>query len=177
VEKDNILKNETITAGDIVLGLPSSGVHTNGYSLVRKIFGTQRITLETYYRELNRTLGEELLEPHRCYYKEIKPLLPLIKGLAHITGSGLVGNIPRILPDNVNVHLYKKAWTIPEIFRIIQHQGKVDEREMYHVFNMGIGMTIVSSQENATQIQKQLPEAMEIGEVVLRSDDRRLVIE
>ncbi len=176
VEKENILKNETIASGDIVLGLSSSGIHTNGYSLVRKIFGTKRMALDTYYRELNRTLGEELLEPHRCYYNVVKPILPLIKGLAHITGSGMVGNIPRILPDNVNVYLSKKSWTVPEIFRLIQRQGKVTEQEMYHVFNMGIGMVIICSKDNAAGIQEKLTDAIVIGEVVTRVDNRRLVI-
>ena len=177
VEKENILKNETIKAGDIILGLPSSGIHTNGYSLVRKVFTTQRMVLDTYYRELNRTLGEELLEPHRCYYKDIKPVLPWVKGLAHITGSGMIGNIPRILPDHVNAHLNKNSWTVPAIFDLIQHQGKIDEREMYHVFNMGIGMAIICSADNAPQIKERLPDAITIGEVISRTDDRRIVIE
>jgi len=177
VEKDNILKNESIVAGDVVIGLPSSGVHTNGYSLVRKIFTTQRTILDTYYRELNRTLGEELLEPHRCYYDDIKPVLPLVKGLAHITGSGMIGNIPRILPEHVNVHLNKKAWTVPAIFGLIQHQGKIDEREMYHVFNMGIGMVIICSENNVNKIKGKIPDAVIIGEVVSRTDDKRIIIE
>jgi phosphoribosylformylglycinamidine cyclo-ligase len=103
VEKANILSGNSIASGDILLGLPSSGLHTNGYSLVRKVFKLDRVpsSLQIFYPELKRTLGDELLELHRCYYSELKPVLPMIKGLAHITGGGFIGNIPRILPQGL----------------------------------------------------------------------------
>jgi len=99
VEKEKIITGNTIQIGDPIIGLPSSGLHTNGYSLVRRVLGETRPVLETHYPELGQTLGEELLEPHRCYYHQLKPLLPVIEGLAHITGGGLIGNVPRILPE------------------------------------------------------------------------------
>ncbi len=105
VEKDKITMGKDILAGDVVLGLPSSGLHTNGYSLVRHIFGESRDALEVHYPQLGRTLGEALLEPHRCYYKQLNPLLPFIKGLAHITGGSFFKNIPRILPDGISVRI------------------------------------------------------------------------
>ncbi len=101
VEKDKIIMGKTIAVGDAIIGLPSSGLHTNGYSLVRKIFGESPSALNAFYPELGRTLGEVLLEPHRCYYKPLKPLLPLIKGIAHITGGGLIDNVPRVLPQGI----------------------------------------------------------------------------
>ena len=170
-----MITGRTIVAGDTIIGLPSSGLHTNGYSLVRKIFGADQ--LKKHYPELGKTLGEELLEPHRCYYNELKPLLPLIKGMAHITGGGLIGNIPRVLPKGVAVKLHSKAWTIPPIFQLIKGRGKVDQEEMYRVFNMGIGMVVVCSPENADQIKKALPEAKVIGEVVTAKGKQRVIID
>ncbi|MFC1951838.1 AIR synthase-related protein, partial [Chloroflexota bacterium] len=116
------------------------------------------------YPELGRTLGEELLEPHRCYYHQLKTLLPVIKGMAHITGGGLIGNVPRVLPQGMAANFSSRAWTIPPIFQLIQKQGNVDQQEMYRVFNMGIGMALVCSPENGGQLTKALPEAEVIGE-------------
>ena len=176
VEKEKIIMGKTIAVGDTILGLPSSGLHTNGYSLVRKIFSETKPVLDTYYPELNRTLGEELLEPHRCYYNKLKPLLPIIKGMAHITGGGLVGNVPRILPQGVAVQLHSQTWTVPPIFQLIQQRGNVDQREMYRVFNMGIGMVLVCSTKDVNQITKALPETKVIGEVVKQAGKARVVI-
>jgi len=166
VEKDRIINGNTIVIGDTIMGLPSSGLHTNGYSLVRKIFGETRPALETHYPELGRTLGEELLEPHRCYYNQLKQLLPLIKGMAHITGGGLIGNVPRILPEGMAAQFHRGRWTIPPIFQLIQQRGKIDQQEMYRVFNMGIGMVVICSPENAGQLTKSLSESYIVGEVV-----------
>ncbi len=176
VEKENITMGKTIAAGDTIIGLPSSGLHTNGYSLVRKIFGETKSALDTYYPELGRTLGEELLEPHRCYYQQLKPLLPLIKGLAHITGGGLIGNVPRVLPEGITARFESKAWTIPPIFQLIQQRGKVDQEEMYRVFNMGIGMVLICSPDNADQLTRGLPEAKIVGEVVKQRGKTRVII-
>ena len=176
VQKENIITGKTIAVGDTIIGLPSSGVHTNGYSLVRKLFGETPSALNTRYPELGRTLGEELLEPHRCYYHQLKPLLPIIKGLAHITGGGLMGNVPRILPERVAVQLRSQEWTIPPIFRLIQQRGNVDRDEMYRVFNMGIGMVVICSPDNTEQVTKALPEAKIVGEEVEQVGKVRVVI-
>ncbi|MBI4180421.1 MAG: phosphoribosylformylglycinamidine cyclo-ligase [Chloroflexi bacterium] len=176
VEKENIIMGKTIAVDDIIIGLPSSGLHTNGYSLVRKIFGESKEALDTNYPELGRTLGEELLEPHHAYYHQLKPLLPLIKGLAHITGGGLIGNVPRILPEGMTAQFHRGTWTILPIFQLIQQRGKVIQEEMYHVFNMGIGMVLVCSPDNTDQITKALPEAKIIGKVVKQKGEARVII-
>ena len=176
VEKEKIIMGKTIVVGDTIIGLPSSGLHTNGYSLVRKLFGETPSALNTRYPELGRTLGEELLEPHRCYYHQLKPLLPIIKGLAHITGGGLVGNVPRILPQGKAARFRSRAWDIPPIFPLIQQRGNVDRDEMYHVFNMGIGMVVICSPDNTGQMTKALPEAKVIGEVVKLVEKVRVII-
>ena len=177
VEKEKIIQGKTIVAGDSIIGLPSSGLHTNGYSLARKIFGETREVLDKYYPELGRTLGEELLEPHRCYYRELKPLLPLIKGMAHITGGGLVGNVPRVLPQGVTARFSSQSWTVPPVFQLIQQRGNVARDEMYRVFNMGIGMVVICSPDNVDQIIKALPEAKVIGGVVRGMGKKRVIIE
>jgi phosphoribosylformylglycinamidine cyclo-ligase len=133
---------------------------------VRKIFGTELATLNAFYPELGRTLGEEFLEPHRCYYRMLKPLLPQIKGIAHITGGGLIDNIPRILPRGLAAKLDRSSWKVPPIFSLIQKKGNIDEQEMYRVFNMGIGMAIFCSPCNIDNLLASLPEAKIIGEAV-----------
>ena len=177
VEKSKIVMGETITVGDAIIGLPSSGLHTNGYSLVRKIFGETKAALNTYYPELGRTLGEALLEPHRCYYHQLKPLLPLIKGIAHITGGGLIDNVPRVLPQGLGARFRSRAWTVLPIFQLIQRQGNVARDEMFHVFNMGIGMTVICSPDNVAQLLRVLPEAKVIGEVVKQVGEKRVIID
>lgn len=176
VERGNILDNRLIEAGDAILGLPSSGLHTNGYSLVRKTFNIEHSTLNTFYRELGRTLGEELLEPHRCYYPELKWLLPQIKGMAHITGGGLIDNLPRILPHGMAARIEAGSWSIPPIFTLIQQRGGVDQREMYRVFNMGIGMVLICSPRHVDGIIASAPEARLIGEVVEARGKERVIV-
>jgi len=176
VEKSRVIDGGTIVPGDTLLGLPSSGLHTNGYTLVRKIFGETQQALETHYPELGRNLGEELLEPHRCYYNRLKPLLLMIKGMAHITGGGLIENVPRVLPDGTAARFDSSAWTVPPIFRLIQERGNVDRQEMFRVFNMGIGMVVVCSAENTGKLTEALPEAIIIGEVTKQQGKERVVI-
>ncbi len=176
VEKEKVIMGKTIVVGDTIIGLPSSGLHTNGYSLVRKLFGVSPSALNTHYPELGRTLGEELLEPHRCYYHQLKLLLPIIKGMAHITGGGLIGNVPRILPEGIAAQFNSRAWTTPSIFQLIQQRGNVDQDEMYRVFNMGIGMVVICSPDNAEPVTKALPEAKIVGEVVKQKGKVRVVI-
>ena len=177
VERDRIVMGKTIAVGDSIVGLPSSGLHTNGYSLVRRIFGETKSALDAYYSELGRTLGEELLEPHRCYYHQLKPLLSLIKGMAHITGGGLIDNVPRVLPRGMAAQFHSRAWMIPPIFQLVQQRGNVDQQEMYRVFNMGIGMALIGSPADADRLTQALPEAKIIGEVVEQKGEARVVIE
>ncbi|MBM4462914.1 MAG: phosphoribosylformylglycinamidine cyclo-ligase [Chloroflexi bacterium] len=176
VEKTERIDGKTIEAGDAILGLPSSGLHTNGYSLVRQIFGVELSALKAFYPELGRTLGEELLEPHRCYYPHLKPALRLVKGLAHITGGGLPGNVPRVLPPGVAARFNKDSWPVPPIFSLIQRHGNVPSSEMYRVFNMGVGMVVLCSPRDIGEFRKLLPEARLIGEVVKQKSEDRVII-
>ena len=168
VEKVNILNGSAVEKGDILIGLPSSGLHTNGYSLVRKIFNLDSGSgpLKVYYPELGRSLGEELLEPHRCYYPQLKPVLPMLKGIAHITGGGITGNLPRILPAGLGARIEKSALNILPIFHLIQQKGAVEEAEMFRVFNMGTGMILICSPQKADSVIKTLSEGKIIGTIV-----------
>ncbi len=177
VEKDKILMGKTIAAGDAILGLPSSGLHTNGYSLARKVFGETASALNKYYPELGQKLGEVLLTPHRGYLHQLKPLLPVIKGMAHITGGGLIDNVPRVLPQGLAARFDSKSWVVPPIFNLIQKRGNIDRSEMFHVFNMGIGMAVICSPENVNRLTKALPEAKVIGEVIKQTDKARVILE
>ncbi len=176
VEKDRIINGSKIAAGDMIIGLPSSGLHTNGYTLVRSVLGESKSELEKYIPELGRTLGEELLEPHRCYYNQLKPHLPIIKGMAHITGGGLLDNVPRILPEGLMAEFDSTKWTVLPIFKLIQERGGIDIMEMYHVFNMGVGMTVMCSPGDAGQILSAIPEASVIGKISDLQGDTRVVI-
>jgi len=177
VEKESVIDGSSIKAGDPIIGLRSSGLHTNGFSLVRKVFNAERSTLNTFYPELGRTLGEELLQPHRCYYPVLKPLLPQIKGLAHITGGGIPGNLPRILPQGLAARIERGSWEVPPIFSLIQQQGDIEEQEMYRVFNMGIGMAIVCAPSDVERLTKSIPEARLIGEVIKLEKRERSIIQ
>jgi phosphoribosylformylglycinamidine cyclo-ligase len=179
VEKKNIIDGSSIVLDDVILGLPSSGLHTNGYSLVRRVFGIEEdpSCLYSFHPELGKTLGEELLQPHHCYYLLLEPVLPLIRGLAHITGGGLMGNIPRILPQGFTAHLKKDSWDILPIFKLIQKKGNVEEAEMYRVFNMGIGMTIICSAQQVSKLTTALPQAKVIGEIVKAKGEERVRVD
>ncbi len=143
VERSEIIDGHSIAPGDVLLGLPSSGLHTNGYSLVRRIFAPQ--TYDRYMDDLGRSLGQALVEPHRSYLPQIRAIRQLvkIKGLAHLTGGGFVDNIPRILPEGVGVTIERVTWRVPPLFQLIQREGRIDRDEMYRVFNMGIGMVVI----------------------------------
>jgi phosphoribosylformylglycinamidine cyclo-ligase len=178
VEKKNIINGSSIIPNDVILGLPSSGLHTNGYSLVRRVFGIDAnpSCLNKFYPELGKSLGEELLQVHRCYYPQLKPALPFIKGIAHITGGGFTGNIPRVLPQGIAAQLHKGSWDIPPIFKLIQEKGDIEESEMYRVFNMGIGITIICSPQQVDNIVGILPQARIIGEIIKKADEERVII-
>jgi len=177
VEKDKIIAGKSIVAGNAVLSLPSNGLHTNGYTLARKIFGDTTEALRKRYPGLDKTVGEALLEPHTCYYNQLRPLLPYIKGMAHITGGGLIDNVPRIIPEGLAVRFDSTKWDVPPIFPLIQKMGDVDRNEMYHVFNMGIGMVVVCAPENVTAFAKRLPQAKVVGQVVKQSGESRVLID
>jgi len=179
VEKDKAIGGEKIAEGDTVIGLASSGLHTNGYSLVRKVFGIDRdaLALKMIYPELGRTLGEELLQPHRCYHNDLKPFLGDIHGMAHITGGGLVGNIPRVLPQSCSVELDRSSWQVPAIFDLIQKRGSIKDEEMFRVFNMGIGMIVICGKESAAKMLKTLPGALSIGRVIKANGSEKVIVQ
>lgn len=175
VEKDRIINGKTIKPGDIVIGLSSSGVHSNGFSLARKIFfdkAKMKITQKLTKYDLQTTLGEELLTPTKIYVKPILKILDkhktknIIKGMAHITGGGLLENIPRILPDGCAVKLEKAKWNIPKVFNIIQDLGNIKDEEMFHVFNMGIGMVLIVSKSEVESVLRDLKVSRETGTVI-----------
>lgn len=177
VEKSKIIRGEKIAVDDTVIGLPSSGLHTNGYTLARRILGETRESLEVYLPSLGRTLGEALLEPHRSYYPELVPVLPILKGIAHVTGAGIIGNVSRILPKGLAIEIATGSWDIPPIFHLIQQRGNVETREMFRVFNMGIGMVLVCSPEHERRLVRALPDAKVIGKVTRPRGRVRAIID
>jgi len=173
VEKEKIITGENIKPGDVVLGLPSNGLHTNGYSFARKLFfEIGGYDVNDTIPELEKSVGLTLLEPHINYTNHVFTALDSgidVKGIAHITGGGLVENIPRILPDGCGVDIKKGSWPILPVFDVMQSLGNVDEDEMYRAFNMGIGMVFIVSPNNvgsAKNVLKDLTEVYEIGSVV-----------
>ena len=169
-DKAKIITGKDICSGDVVLALPSTGVHSNGFSLVRKVLlEDAQLNLNDHFDELGQTLGECLLTPTKIYVKELLPLCRhgLIKGMAHITGGGLIENVPRVLPDGVSVQINTRSWLVPPIFSLIQKLGNIDINEMFRVFNMGVGMVMIADEEQAAQIRKQLPQAITIGSVIV----------
>lgn len=158
-ERSKLITPARVKAGDVLLGLPSSGVHSNGYSLVRKIvFERKGFKGDEYMEELGQTIGEELLTPTRLYPRICLPLIREfdIHGMVHITGGGFYENIPRALPDHMGAEINGAAWTIPPVFRLLQEWGNVDWTEMYRTFNMGIGMVLIVSSDEADRITARL---------------------
>jgi phosphoribosylformylglycinamidine cyclo-ligase len=178
VERKHILDGQDIRPGDKVVGLASSGLHSNGFSLVRQIvFDRAGLTAETYVEELGRTVADILLEPTRIYVRAVKTtyrnyrVKRIVHGMAHITGGGLIDNPPRILPDGCAIRLHRGSWPIPQVFPWLQRLGSVDDAEMDHVFNMGIGLVLVVAETFAEAIVRRLRRkakvpAWLIGEVV-----------
>jgi phosphoribosylformylglycinamidine cyclo-ligase len=181
VEKDRILDGKAISPGDVLLGLQSTGIHSNGYSLVRKILSQSGVGFESELA--GRSIGEWLLEPTRIYVRGVMEAIQSVqvRGLAHITGGGLVGNIPRILPQGTSAVLSPGAWSRPEIFRWLQDVGGVSRDEMYRVFNCGIGMVVVVAEQDRAIAQKVLEAAGEtvfqVGEVVSCDGEPSVTIE
>jgi len=178
VDRREIINGSAIVPGDQVIGLASFGLHTNGYSLARRIF--QHHDLHASPPELGFSLGEALLRPHRAYLTEVQTLQVEgvnIKGIAHITGGGLLDNPPRILPDQVSIIIERESWSIPPIFQLIQQIGQVDEIEMIRTFNMGLGMLLVIPAEQVDQTLALLgDEAWLVGEIVSRGDKEAVQI-
>ena len=168
VDREKILDPEAVRAGDVLLGLPSSGIHSNGYSLVRKVFDTEHCNLGAYVPELGMPLGEALLTPTRIYVKPVLAALETggIHGISHITGGGFYENIPRCLPAGLGVRVEKAAVPVLPVFRIIQAKGGIPERDMFNTFNMGIGMSLVVAAERVDAVLENLPDAVILGEVV-----------
>jgi phosphoribosylformylglycinamidine cyclo-ligase len=175
VEKSKIIDGSTITEGDVLLGLASSGAHSNGYSLIRKIVETKKADLSTMLD--GKTLGQWILAPTRIY---VKPLLDLmksvtVKGMAHITGGGLIENVPRVLPDGVCAQLDRSTWSQPPLFKWLQAQGNITDHEMHRVFNCGIGMVVIVNAADAatamTQLRKNGETVWQIGTIVRRAED------
>ena len=178
VEKDKIITGESIKPGDVVLGLPSNGLHTNGYSLARKLFfNIGGYGVNDTIPELKKSVGLTLLEPHINYTNHVFAVLDKeinVKGIAHITGGGLVENIPRILPDECGVEIQKGSWPILPVFDVMQSLGNVDEDEMYRTFNMGIGMVFIVNPADMDAVKnatKNLIEVFEIGSVFSGNKD------
>ena len=172
VDQEIIIRKDSVQAGDVILGLPSSGIHSNGYSLVRKVFDVEHASLETHVDELGTTLGEALLTPTRIYVRPVLAALTSggVHGVSHITGGGFYENIPRCLPEGFQAKIEKAAIPVLPIFRMIQERGGIPERDMFNTFNMGIGMSLVVAADQADAVRAVLPDAVVIGEIV-RGDD------
>lgn len=162
VDKKDIIDGSTIKVGDTLIGIASSGVHSNGFSLVRKVFEMTKESLDTYYDELGKTLGEALIEPTRIYVKALKNVKNAgvrIKGCSHITGGGFFENVPRMLPENVRAIIKKESYPVPALFDLIQKNGNIEEHMMYNTFNMGLGMVIAVNPEDVETTMKAIEDA------------------
>jgi phosphoribosylformylglycinamidine cyclo-ligase len=189
VEREQLIDGMSIVAGDLLFGLPSDGLHTNGYSLARSALDiamvedravSDRARLERHDSELGESLAEALLRPHHCYVPDLRTALNLplsasgegaggrglLKGMAHITGGGFEENVPRILPPGLGARIDRNAWAVPPIFPYIQRAGRIEDAEMYRVFNMGLGMVFAVAPEDADALRAAVPGALLVGEVV-----------
>jgi phosphoribosylformylglycinamidine cyclo-ligase len=169
VERGEALGPHRVREGDVLVGLPSAGLHTNGYTLARKVlFETMGLAVDTYLPELGATIGEALLAPHRCYLGALEPLLERgkIGALAHVTGGGFPGNLPRALPPGLGARIHRGSWEVPAIFRVIQRGGGVGEDELYRVFNMGIGMVAAVSPSDLHDVEHSLERRGETSYVI-----------
>ncbi|MFN8061986.1 MAG: phosphoribosylformylglycinamidine cyclo-ligase [Vicinamibacterales bacterium] len=181
VEHDNVIDGRAIAADDVLVALPSSGLHTNGYSLARRIvFDRLGLATSTHVSELGTTVGEALLATHRSYLTSVAPLLAkgLIKGMAHVTGGGITENLPRVLPAGTAALVDRSRWTPPALFRFLQAGGEVPDADMYRTFNMGVGLVIVCAPQARADVMATLaahgePHAFEIGRIV---DGERVVV-
>jgi phosphoribosylformylglycinamidine cyclo-ligase len=184
VERDQVIDGARIEPGDVLLGLPSNGLHTNGYSLARsawKIDGhgdatETRARLKKFYPELGETLAEALLRPHPSYLEQLRPILGEVLGIAHITGGGLIDNVPRILPSGLTARFDSRAWSVPPIFDSIRQRADLNDVEMYRTFNMGVGIVFVLRSQHAAEIQARVPRSLRIGKIESRATGSPAVI-
>lgn len=181
VDQKNLITGEKIKPGDTLIGIASSGVHSNGFSLVRKVFEMTKESLDTYYEELGTTLGEALIAPTRIYVKALKSIKDAgvtIKGCSHITGGGFYENIPRMLPDGVAVEIEKDSYPVLPIFKLLQKKGNLEDKMMYNTYNMGLGMILAVAPEDAEKTMEAIKEAGEasyvIGKVV--AGDKEVIL-
>lgn len=172
VEKSEIITGENIKANDVIVGIESSGIHSNGYSLVRQVI--EGLDLNKQYEGLSETLGEAVLRPTKIYAKAIANVMENVslKGIAHITGGGFYENFPRVLPEGLGVSLNKNSWKIPEILSFIQERGKIAEDEMYGIFNMGIGMALFVEEKDAETVKEQLEQLGETAYIIGKVTDK-----
>ena len=177
VDKKRMVDHSAMEAGDVILALPSSGIHSNGYSLARKVFDVEHADLGTYSDELGRTLGEALLEPTRIYVKPVLRCLEAasVRGVSHITGGGFYENIPRCLPDGLTAKIHRAALRTPPVFAMLARLGDIPERDMFNTYNMGVGMTVIVDKNDADRAVAALDcGAYPIGEIV--SGEERVVL-
>ena len=177
LDDSKICDNTKVKKGDVLVGLPSNGIHTNGFSLIRNVFKLDKFPsrLSQFEPSLNSTLGDELLKPHISYLKQINQSAKQVKAICHITGGGFYENLPRVLPSNVTAKLYPSSWDIPNIFNLIQNEGNVSDEEMWNVFNMGMGMILIVSPENLTNILSNIPESTKIGELIEKNNHQVII--
>ena len=173
VDKAKVIDHSAMVPGDVLIALPSSGIHSNGYSLVRKVFNVEHANLNLHCEDLGQTLGEALLTPTRIYVKPVLRCMEeaTVKGVSHITGGGFFENIPRCLPEGLAAKIDKAAIKTPPIFAMLQSMGSIPERDMFNTFNMGVGMTVIVSPDDADKAMAALGDAYVIGEIV-ESDER-----
>ena len=164
VDEKNLITGADLKAGDVLIGIASSGVHSNGFSLIRKVFEMTKESLDTYYEELGKTLGETLLEPTIIYVKALKGIRDAgvtIKACSHITGGGFYENVPRMLHDGVHAVIQKDSYEVPAIFKLLQEKGGIEEHMMYNTYNMGIGMIVAV---DAAEVDKAMQAVRDAGE-------------
>ena len=182
VDRKDLITGENIKPGDILIGIASSGVHSNGFSLIRNVFEVTKESLDTYYDELGATLGETLLTPTRIYVKALKAIREAgvtVKGCSHITGGGFYENIPRMLPEGVTAVVNKDSYPIPPIFKLLQRTGNLEEKMMYNTYNMGLGMVLALDGADADKTLGALEEAGEAAYVVgeVKTGDKGVIIQ
>jgi phosphoribosylformylglycinamidine cyclo-ligase len=169
VDRERVIDGRSIVPGDSLAGLPSAGLHTNGYSLARRVlFDVARLRPESFVPEIGATVADALLAPHRSYMHTIRPFLDarIVKGMAHITGGGITDNLPRVLPEGCGAVIDRLAWRVPPIFTFIQERGRISTDEMFRAFNMGIGLIVVCAPQERERMAREINGAVIIGEVV-----------
>jgi phosphoribosylformylglycinamidine cyclo-ligase len=169
VAKDKIINGKNVSQSNLLIGLPSSGLHTNGYSLARNVL-LNKYTVDSYIDDLGKTLGDTLLEVHRSYFKILEPILNenLVNGISHITGGGIIGNTKRIIPSGMQLNIHWNSWSIPPIFQLIQKTGNITDEEMRRVFNLGIGLILITDKNKADRVLNLCSqiEPVIIGEII-----------